>query len=71
MYMTEDALESMRTTGLRMQLKEVIGCVQKWIDPRKIKKRWAQREQMKKKDEEVKSQKESKDNQLRQLDCVP
>mgnify|MGYP002804675832 CR=1 FL=1 len=61
LYMTDDTLENMRTTGLRTQLKELIGCVQKWIDPRKIKERWAQREQKKKKDEEIKSQKKTKE----------
>ena len=59
--MTDETLENMRTTGLRTKLKEVIGCIQigciqKCIQNKmKIRERWAQMEQKKKRDEEVKS----------------
>ena len=51
--MTEATLENMRAVGLKTQLKELIGCIQKWNDPKKLRDKWIQKWKKKKKDDVI------------------
>ena len=61
----------MRAAGLRTQLKELIGCIQKWNDPKKIKDKWVQKGRKKKKDEVASGQKDAKEKLIETVRMYP
>ena len=53
MFISDETLSHMRIPGLRLQLKELIECLQRWSDLRRIQEKWSQREKKKRKVEDM------------------